>query len=345
MRVLPAPGAVLLLHVALCILHGPIALAQAPAGPAGLDQPVVAVQVEQEGQPVTDPAIMALIQTRVGQPLSMHDVKETFTHLISLNRFADVQPLSEPITGGVRVTWRLVPLHPIVRVEFTGMTGLSEGDLRQTLTERYRGVPTEGHVDEARDALVTELRRRGYRNANVTPNVVPTHNPDRATLTFDVQAGVRSPITLLRIEQRDAEGKATIVDVPNIKQGQPYDEDEIQRELQAWENRMRRRGFYEARASRGVQFDDSGAIVFVSLTRGPLVTIAFAGDPLPQNEREKLVPVQEQGSADEDLLEDAQRAIENYLHERGYRDASAAFTRDERDGELVITFNVKRGSR
>jgi outer membrane protein insertion porin family len=345
MRLLPAPGAVLMWHFAFCILHYTIALAQAPSEPTGVDQPVVAVQIEQEGQPVTDSAITSLIQTRVGQPLSMRDVKETFNHLISLNRFADVQPLSEPVAGGVRVTWRLLPLHPIDRVEFNGMTGLSEGDLRQTLTERYRGVPTEGHVDEARDALLTELRRRGYRSATVTPRVVPTHNPDRATLTFDVQAGPRAPITVLRIEQRDAEGKATIDDIPNLKQGQPYDEDEIQRELQSWETRMRRRGYYEARASRGVQFDDSGAIVFVSLTRGPLVTIAFAGDSLPEDERERLVPVRDQGSADEDLLEDAQRGIENYLHQRGYRDASAAFTREERAGELVITFTVKRGSR
>jgi outer membrane protein insertion porin family len=347
MRVLPSAGSALIVQCAFCILHLTVGvvLAQTPNEPSALDQPVVALQVEQEGQPVTDPAITSLIQTRVGQPLSMQDVKETFTHLISLNRFADVQPLSEPVAGGVRVTWRLIPLHPIDRVEFSGTTGLSEGDLRQTLTERYRGVPTEGHVDEARDALLTELRRRGYRNARITPRVVPTHDPDRATLTFEVEAGARAPITILRIGQRDAEGKATIVDVPNIKQGQPYDEDEIQRELTAWENRMKRRNFYEARASRGVQFDDSGAIVFVNLTRGPLVTIAFAGDPLPENERDKLVPVREQGSVDEDLLEDAQRAIEGYLHQRGYRDASAPFTRDERDGELVITFTVRRGSR
>ena len=99
MRLLPVPAAVLLLHFAFVLLHCTIALAQTAAGPPGLDQPVVAVQVEQEGQPVTDPAITSLIQTRVGQPLSMQDVKETFTHLISLNRFEDVQPVSEMATA------------------------------------------------------------------------------------------------------------------------------------------------------------------------------------------------------------------------------------------------------
>jgi hypothetical protein len=79
MRLLPAPGAVLILHFAFCILHYTIAVAQTPSEPTGVDQPVVAVQIEQEGQPVTDSAITSLIQTRVGQPLSMRDVKETLT--------------------------------------------------------------------------------------------------------------------------------------------------------------------------------------------------------------------------------------------------------------------------
>ncbi len=50
-------------------------------------------------------------------------------------------------------------------------------------------------------------------------------------------------------------------------------------------------------------------------------------------------------SADEDLLEDAARAIEEYLHAGGYSDAEVTYSRDERDGELTITFTVNRGRR
>ena len=90
---------------------------------------------------------------------------------------------------------------------------------------------------------------------------------------------------------------------------------------------------------------DGMAVVAVSVERGPLVSVAFAGDPLPENERERLVPVRAEGSADEDLLEDAAAAIRNYLYERGYRDANVDYTRDPRGDELVITFTIKRGRR
>jgi outer membrane protein insertion porin family len=85
--------------------------------------------------------------------------------------------------------------------------------------------------------------------------------------------------------------------------------------------------------------------VIFSLDRGPLVTISFSGDTVPEDEREALVPIQAEASVDEDLLEDSSRAIENYFKGRGYRDALVDYTRNERDGGLVINFAVTRGAR
>jgi len=326
---------------ACCVLQVGVADAQTPQS-----QPIVTEnRVEQEGQTVTDPVITSLIETKVGQPLSMVAVKETIGHLISLNRYEDVQPVSEPVANGIRLRWVLFPLHPIDRIEFSGATGLSESDLRRVVTDRYSGPPTEGHVDEAVDLLKSDLRQRGYLNAKVESKIVPTHDPDRATVFFQVDAGMRATIVDLRFEQVDVEGRTNISDVPEIKKGQPYDEETIDKELQNWEKRMHNRGYYEARASRGPIIIGNEVILSVNLARGPHVRIEFAGDSLPENEKERLVPVKAEASADEDLLEDSTIAIENYLHQRGYRDAVAPHARQENDGELIITFRVTKGPR
>src|SRR5687768_185719 len=93
-----------------------------------IGEPIVEVVIEQEGQPVTDPLVRGLIGTTVGEPLSMRDVRETVEHLTNLRRYDDVQPWTEPVPGGVRVKWVLIPSHPIDRVEFTGRLGVSESD-------------------------------------------------------------------------------------------------------------------------------------------------------------------------------------------------------------------------
>jgi outer membrane protein assembly complex protein YaeT len=331
----------LFLLTAFGILDCSVAAAQTPQ-----PEPIVTeVAVEQEGQPVTDPLVTSLIETKAGQPLSMEAVRRTIARLISINRYDDAQAIAEPVANGIRLRWVLLPLHPIDRIEFTGMTGLTESELRRIVTDRFSGPPTEGHVDEAADLVRTQLRSRGFLKPSVETRVVPTHDPDRATLFFQINAGMRATITEVRFEQVDAEGRSNIVDVPDIKKGQPYDEEALDRELQAWERRMHNRGYYEARGSRGPIFLGNEVILSVNLARGPHVRVEFAGDPLPDSEKERLVPVKAEASADEDLLEDSTRAIENYLHQRGYRDAMAPHSRQESDGELIITFRVSRGPR
>ena len=62
---------------------------------------------------------------------------------------------------------------------------------------------------------------------------------------------------------------------------------------------------------------------------GPHVRVVFTGDPLPSDRRAELVPVEREGSVDEDLLEDSSNRIEEYLRGQGYRDATAPHTREE----------------
>jgi outer membrane protein assembly complex protein YaeT len=325
------------LQAALCILYSPL------DSRAQIGEPVVDIVIEQEGRPADDSVLAALIETRVGAPLSMADVRETVSHVMSLNRFDDVRVFSETIRGGLRLRYVLTPLHPIDRIEFQGLLGLPEDELRRLIVDRFSASPGAGRTVEMSETLRGEYRRRGYVAARVEPRIVETHDPDRATLVFDIQSGDRTTITDVLVIQVDADQKSTLVERPDVRAGQPLDEVAIDRQLRAWEDRLRARGYYEVRASHGVQIADNEAFVTVNLTRGPRVAVAFAGDPIPEVDRERLAPIRAEGSADEDLLEDSSRAIELYLNGLGHRDAEVTYSRDERDDELVITFRVDRG--
>lgn len=313
---------------------------------ATIGAPITEVVVEQEGRPVTDPFILGLVETTVGELLSMADVRETTAHLMSLDRYEDVESLAEPTAGGVRIVYRLRPLHPIDRIEFRGAAGVGAGELRRLIEERFGRSPSAGRVADVAGVIRDALRRRGYPAARVATLVEETHAPDRATLVVEIAAGHRAAIAEVQFVQVDSDVQGPVPFVPGIRRGAPYDEQDVERELQEWVRRMHERGYYGARATHGVSFSPEGdAFLRVNLARGPHVTVVFTGDPLPDDDRERLVPIRAEGAIDEDLLEDATIAIENYLHARGYRDADAAFTREEKGGELTITFDVRRGPR
>jgi outer membrane protein assembly factor BamA len=65
---------------------------------------------------------------------------------------------------------------------------------------------------------------------------------------------------------------------------------------------------------------------------------------LPADKRTELVPIEREGSVDQDILEDAARRISDYLQEQGYWKADIAPPeRKEENGQLTIVFDVKRG--
>jgi outer membrane protein assembly factor BamA len=331
---------------------------------AQIGQVIAEVWLEQEGRMISDPAIVALVETRAGEPLSMRDVRETTAHLMSLGRFEDVRAETAPAAGvgtgpgagagagvgagvavgTVRLRYVLVPLHPVDRVEFHGTLGLPEPDLRRVVQDRFGRAPSAARQNDLLDTLRATYRRRGFAAARVTSRVEETHNPDRATLIVDIEAGPRAAIRSVQLIQVDRDERGPVPFTPLVREGRPYDADDVDQTLSDWVERMHGQGYYEARASHGALFPDN-AYLTVSIARGPHVVIAFAGDPLPSSELDRLVPVRAEGSADEDLLEDSSRAIEGYLHARGYRDASVTYAPVETGGELTITFTIRRGPR
>jgi outer membrane protein assembly complex protein YaeT len=329
----------LCLHFAFCILHCGAAAAQTPP-------PVVtAVDVQQEDAAVTDPLILGLVQTRTGMPLAMADVRETITHLISLTRYEDVQVYEDPAAGGVRLRYVLFPVHAVDRIEFRGMLGVSEDVLRRAVVSRFGNAPVASRVEDVARSLQGVYRDRGYTQPAITPRIEISHRPDRASMVLEINAGPRAAIGQVDVDADDPADRGALANT-GVAVGAPYDAAAIDTQLEKYQAALRARGYYEARATHNVDFVNGGASVHVAIDRGPHVLVAFAGDPLPEADRERLVPIRAEASADEDLLEDSSRAIEDYFHGRGYRDATAMYTRDESvAGEVTVRFTVARGPR
>src|SRR6476646_7031156 len=121
------------------------ALAIAGASPAlaaitdYLGKPVAAVRFVIEGRDTTDPSLSDVIETRVGMPLSMADVRETLVHLYSLGRFDDVRVDATLNGAGVSVRYDLSPVHPVTHVGFDWKSpapGADEDRLRRAIAER-----------------------------------------------------------------------------------------------------------------------------------------------------------------------------------------------------------------
>jgi len=325
------------------------ACAQLPPAAAYVDRPVASVAIEIEGRPSTDPGLNDAVQTRTGAPLKMGDVRETITHLYSLGRFEDVRVEADSAAdGGVALRYVLAPIHTVTRVIFKGELGLPEGLLRGRMTERAGETPPLARAADVAAALEELYHERGYLRASVAiaPPLVE-HDPDRATLVFEMNPGPRTVIARSTITGRPLEPAAAIQSRLEIAPGAPYQPGELQRHLADYVAKLRRNRYYEASATMArlvFNEDRSRAEVTVDIQPGALVTVEFTGDPLPPDKITELVPIEREGSVDQDLLEDSARRITDYLNQQGYWKAEVPTPeRKEAAGRLTLVFTVKRG--
>jgi outer membrane protein insertion porin family len=310
-----------------------------------LGKTITDVRVEIAGVPVTEAGVLELVETRVGEPFEMRDVRSTIDHLVGLGRFEDVRVQASATAQGVSLSWRLIPVKRITRITITGDPVLPAADLRREIADRFGATPSTNRIVEIGRRLTEFYRERGFDAASVLPRVEDEEPaPEESELVLAIDAGRRFTVGRVAITGAPLEPEAAVIRELGLQAGRPFDQAALDARIAGYEQSLRERDYYQARVRETHERGEAWSVnVTVAVEPGPHVSLAFAGDPLPDGNREAFVPIRAERSVDQDLLEDASIRIENALREQGYRTARAPYTRDEAGGKLALTFTIARG--
>jgi outer membrane protein assembly complex protein YaeT len=311
-------------------------------------RPVASVHLTVDGRDTTEPALIRVVDVQVGKPFAMRDVRETVLHLYALGRFDDVRVDATVQPGApaaaVNVRFDLISTRPISAIQFAGIAGVAgidEGQLRRAVTERAGPSPPVARADELSRVVEATLRTYGYLHARATPRIVP-NGGSHSALVFDIEPGMRATIGTITVNGPDTAQRELLAAL-QATTGAPYERDALNTRIAKYLRDRRSQGYYEAKvnltdeAVAGERFN-----LTFTVDPGRHVRVVFSGDSV-SGDRHDLVPVEREGSVDEDLLEDSTARIEDALKAQGYKDAMAPHERTEVGGELVITFHVTRG--
>ena len=327
----------------LCLAGGGPAAAQAPETVFG--KTVASLRVTVAGKPIQDDQVNSLLLIHLGDVLTMQAARETVQHVMGLRRYLDVRVEAQPEGTGVRVDVILVPLQDVRQLVFRGTLGQADSALKEVVTERFGQTPAIGRSADVARTVEEHLNSEGFLKATVRPAPMTDAELDAGELIFDVEAGPRARIRELRLSgdpQSDVDGLRKALAVAEDDVYKPAD---LKRKIDTYLAAIRKGGYYQAKVEQSatVTADRDAVDLSLIVTRGPLVVVEFSGDPLPVAVRTDLVPIEKEGTIDQDLLEDSERRIKDYLTARGYRDAAAQSTVSTAGGRLHVLFDVRRG--
>ncbi|MBI3263516.1 MAG: hypothetical protein HYZ58_10255, partial [Acidobacteria bacterium] len=333
-------------RAACAILSWALAAARVSAQALPVGQTVAAIAIDLDGRAIDDPALLKLIDTRVGQPLAPSDARESIVHLMGLGRFEDVRVRALDDERGLTVRYELRSLRTVKAIEFKGHLGLSERELRDAVLARFGSSPPAGRAADIALVLRDVLGQRGFRQASVTPQQVPDEaRGGGPVLVVEVDSGARTLVG--RIDVQGTIARETLLDELDLRTGEPYDASALFQRVERYSRKLKSGGHSRATLELLPRPSDDGQAVDLAIRadRGPVVRVEFQGDAVPRAVRDELVPIEREGSADQDLLEDSKRRLERYLRFQGYRDPRVSFSSRLDDNQLTIVFDVRRGPR
>ncbi|MFZ1085575.1 MAG: POTRA domain-containing protein [Terracidiphilus sp.] len=285
-----------------------------------------------------------------GKPLSRESVRTSLRQLYSTGLFETIAVEAEREGNGVALLFRGTPRTFIGRVS---VYGAKPGTLNTQL-ERAGGLApgarfTQAKLDQAIEQMRATLAQNGFHEPVITQNLTAHPEEQLVDIAFHAVNGPQARVGALAVTgdpgmsvaefRRHAHlkdgsrvnsetGDHALAGVLKVYQGQERLEAEIKIEPQQYSAETKKSSFR------------------ISANQGPIVKVLVQGSSIDANRVKRMIPIFEEGSVDDDLLNEGNRRLRDYYQRQGYFDVKVEHERQSSSAQQVtIVYKVQLGPR
>ncbi len=315
-----------------------------------------------EGQTVReirfDPAVFGerfrdRVTLKAGEEYSAVAVRESIARLYATGRFAEISVDASPAPAatGVIVTFQLQPSFFVGNVTATGVKDHPTPVQVVNSAKLQLGEPyTEAKRNAALDAIHRVMTANGYHQAKVTESVTKHSDTQQVDVLFAIDSGKQARIGSLQWAGDPGFPPEKLMSKSGLRPGRPATAQSIQNAM----NKLRK--FYQSQQLLSGRADLTERVydpktnteaLSVRMIQGPKILIKAEGVKISDGKLRSLMPFQEEGSADLDLVREGAREFRDYLQAQGYfeADVQGSMQEDLRNGIITVVYEVDRGPR
>lgn len=287
---------------------------------------------------------------QVNRPLDADDVRQSLRRLFETGLYKGIDV--EGIRSGNKVTiiFKGTPALFLGRITVRGVNNDRLSSQLQRATRLNPGTTYNASKMTQADTLVNQtLQENGYYQGRVARTESVDQADAQVDVNFDVQTGKQARVGNVTVDGEPGMTVEKFRKKGKLKAGSKVTRDTVSRALTNLEKNYQKQQRLEANISLDAkQFQPPANHLDYKFkaTQGPLVTITVSGVKLSKGKVRNLVPVYEEGSVDEDLLNEGNRRIRDYYQREGYFDAQVTHVRNTSNpNSTLIEFAVTLGER
>lgn len=324
----------------------------AQSEPAGTQwQGRIVRKISFEGIPVD--RLSPLPEQLAQQPdkaLKIDDVRESLRQLYASGLYETVEVAAMPDQDGVDLIFRGTPRRFIGMVWADGARGATMNSQLRRASQLFAGTRfTDAKLATAIRQMRDTLAQNGYFEPEITYSLAPHPNEQLVDITFKVVSGPQARIGKVEVTGDSGMSVSAFRRYAHLRSNAHVDRDTGNRALAGVLKHYRGQERLEAEIKLvSAKYDPQTKTVNYSFlaNQGPVVRVLVEGASINAERLKRIIPIYEEGSVDEDLLNEGNRRLRDYYQQLGYFDVKVNHTQHTTgDREVVITFTAQLGQR
>ncbi len=324
---------------------------RAPAGLNGLQGArVAAIRINAQG--IEHPEWLdELVSQKINQPLDKYKVRQSVQALYNTGRFASIQvEAQQDAKGEVALVFDARENFFVGSILVEGAPDPPTGNQLANASKLNLGEKfTQQKIVTAIDGMQRLLRENGYYQARINPVYNWDDKDQHVGVSLVVVKGARARVGRVIITGKPGFSEAEILSAAGIESGDHVSANDVTRALQRLRRKYQRHDRITSQVvlTRRDYHPQSNTLDYTfDIVPGPAVKVKVEGAALSAGQIKKSVPIYQENAVDDDLLNEGNRNLRDYLQSKGYFDAKVTYERKPEgpDSQDVI-YKVQEGER
>ena len=285
---------------------------------------------------------------QVGAPLDREKVAASLRQLFTTGLFNSIEAVASRQGDGVALIFRGSARMFIGVVTVEGAKGATVNTQLQRASRLNAGTRfSETKMDQALNQMKLALGENGYHEAEITYRLDEHPKEQLVNVAFHVVSGPHARVGTVAISGDPGMSVESFRHHAHLKPGAKVDHDTANRALTGLLKEYRNQKRLEAEIKLESQSYANRKMNYkFTANKGPVVRVLVQGAPLEQEQLKRLVPVFEEGTVDDDLLNEGNRRLRDFYQTLGYFDVKVDHHQQSvQPGEVAINFVVQLGTR
>ena len=290
-----------------------------------------------------------LAQTE-GKPLSREAIRKSLRQLYATGLFETIAVEAEREGEGVALLFRGTPRTFIGRVSVFGTRPSALNTQLERAGQLAPGTRfTQAKLDQALEQMRVTLAQDGFHEPVITQKLTAHPEEQLVDIAFVVANGPQARVGVVALTGDPGMSVEEFRRHAHLQAGSRVNSETGDRALsgvlKAYQGRERLEAEIKLEAQQYAA-ESKKSDFRITANQGPIVKVLVQGSSIGAERVKRMIPIFEEGSVDDDLLNEGNRRLRDYYQRQGYFDVKVEHQRQSTTAEQVtILYTVRLGAR